>query len=199
MSVEWYELPLSRWLEKSTVEEDMFSFRDSTRNKFYKTQTKFINALKDSSYGLRIFNSVEEMQEYADKILNSAWVRNKRFPGCRGYFKIVHRESKFCWIHYGCGEIYMAKWGWNEVILLHELAHAMLEGFFGPFHGRLFARLLAELIGWRLGPAEKKLLKQKYSKFGIKSNPIPVYSEETKARMRKRGKKLAAKYFKSEG
>lgn len=77
------------------------------------------------------------------------------------------------------------------MVLLHELAHALHGRSGGTSHGRHYSRILLEIVGHQLGKAARSSLIKWYKAKGVKYTPRPVFSEETRARMRARGIEMA--------
>jgi len=181
---EWYELPKKSWIELNS-EGTWDSFRDSQRQKLYDAEDRFRNRFREQNPK---FSSIEEISQYVNKLAKSAWAI-KRWGSLE--HDIIVKEGKF-----GTGGsakrygliITLSQWGWNKVVVLHELAH--LFSYYGTSHGRHFARTFLELIEHEMGPDARKALKEAYKCHGVKSNPIPQYSEETKTKMRLRGHTL---------
>jgi len=65
----WYELPKSRWEEKTNQGER--TWWDSQRKKLYRAENAFRN---NDRVTFQQFASLVEAQKYADKFLTSAWV-----------------------------------------------------------------------------------------------------------------------------
>jgi putative metallohydrolase (TIGR04338 family) len=191
---DWYELPKEQWQEKN--EDGRRIWRDSFQSKLYDAERGFRNRFWNHKGGCPRFESIAEIQKYVDKIMSSAWI-TRRF-GSQKPVTVFERigGDQSCDANKGMRRIRMAKWGWNPVVVLHELAHILNPTGYGTPHGRFFSRILLELITWKFGDEARKCLKARYQYQGIKCNPHPAYSEETRKKMRERGRKLARKYLK---
>lgn len=137
--------------------------RDSQRSKVYEAQ----DCLKLK--GVQ-FTSIEEMQTYTDKLTNSAWWK-RRYPGRR--FIIEPQRSNCSAMARGDGyTISMPKWAWNEMILLHEIAHHAKDRMYGHRgsapHGREFAKTFLELVRHKMGDECWWLLKESFRKHKVK-------------------------------
>ena len=186
----WYELPKTRWEERTNTGER--AWRDSQRQKLYDAESYFRNTLWEDQY--KEFASLKEAQAYADKFLKSAWVERR-----------WGKQEKITIGMTSSGDAYAQKyrkkimlpdsWGLNEVVLLHELCHIVHPRGTGVAHGRYFARAFLEAIGHKLGAGAKKAVRKLYIKNHVKCTPRPVYSQEAKNKMRNRGREMAMKYF----
>lgn len=151
--------------------------RDSQRQKLYDAQDCL-------THQGRQFTSIEEMQIYADKLTNSAWWK-RRYPGRR---IIIEPQRNNCSaLARGDGyTISMPKWAWNEMILLHEIAHHAKDRRYGhrgtAAHGREFAKTMLELVRHKMGDECWWLLKESFRKHKVKHTlPRKPMSEEQRA------------------
>jgi len=185
----WYELPKTRWEERTNTGER--AWRDSQKQKLYDAENAFRWRNKDIN---KEFDSIAEIERYANKWLRSAWV--VRRWGKQPHVKIVEISGDSAHSHRGKHQIELPRvWAWNEVVLLHELCHSVHAWNGGTSHGRYFARCFLEAIGHRFGPEAKKALRRLYIAHAVKCTPRPVYSQEAKNKMRNRGREMAQKYF----
>jgi len=181
----WYELPRARWIERTN--DWTQTWTDTQKSKMYAAENRFRHQVRCQQFG-----SVEAAQTYADKFLKSTWVV-KRFkvdhsrpvvvnsiPRGDAHWSILHSEITL-----------PVTWGFNELVLLHELCHALHRHDGGTSHGRYFARILLEVIGHVFGKEARRALIVQYKKGRVKYTPRPVYSDETRRAMRIRGIKMA--------
>lgn len=196
---EWFELPADRWQEMSTVRENRRSWRDSQRQKLYDAESRFkrlffweVDKGWKPEYEQIKFKSIQEVEYYVTQLWNSAWVQ-KRFRIHKTSVPTINEISNSSWSAYvRFSTMYLPPWGFNKIIVLHELAHVLHPSGYGTGHGRFFARTFLELIGHEFGSEARKLLKECYKKHGVKSNPKPQYSPESLEKMRKHGQRMAA-------
>lgn len=183
----WYELPKARWEERANTGER--TWRDSQKQKLYDAENTFRRRNKDIN---KEFDSIAEIERYANKWLSSAWV--VRRWGKQSHIKIVEISGDIAHSHRGKDQIELPRaWAWNEIVLLHELCHIVHDYNGGTSHGRYFARSFLEAIAHVFGSEFKKELRRLYIVHGVKCTPRPVYSDEAKAKMTARGLKIAIK------
>jgi putative metallohydrolase (TIGR04338 family) len=185
----WYELPKARWEERANDGER--TWRDSQKAKLYDAENAFRRCNKDIN---REFDSIAEIERYANKWLRSAWV--VRRWGKQPHITIVEITGDTATSIRGQDKISLPRaWAWNEVVVLHELCHIVHAYNGGTSHGRYYARCFLEAIGHRFGASSKKALRRGYILHGVKCTPRPVYSQEAKNKMRNQGREMAKKYF----
>ncbi len=137
--------------------------RDSQRSRLYKAERDI--TIPNGNY----LSSVQDIQNYVDKIINSAWWRN-RFSlkqiivkggrtGCSACGYLLRRSK--------IGIIKMPHWSRYELWILHEIAHTVVDRPYAP-HGRLFAKIYLELVRHKMKSAAHKALKGSYQKYNVK-------------------------------
>ena len=191
-SLEWYELPPSRWQEMSSVREGERSYRDSQREKEYTAESKFNRKFfGESKQGVfrheHVFSSIEEVREYVYKLIGSAWLKRRWKLEKVPKIELITKAG-FAYVQYG--NIFLGQRALKQTTVLHELAHVLAPSKYGTPHGRFFARTLLELVGHELGDEARKCLKKQFSICGVKSNPKPQYSKEGLEKMKQNGKRL---------
>lgn len=183
--MKWYEAPLCMWPKKN---------RDSQRQKVYDAEN-----LYQQIYPSRTFKSLEEIHQWIVKISNRKWFQ-KRFL----YFKINIRNLK---IHKGRvdgraywrvrdGNVVLPKWAWNEIVVLHELAHGLNINA-KPHHGNRFCRVFLCLVKHVIGQKEAKYLRRcfrfKKAKFSMSKQfnhrrmPVELMEYQRTAKEKKNG------------
>jgi putative metallohydrolase (TIGR04338 family) len=138
--------------------------RDSQRSRLYKAE----HIIRYSGRG---FDSIDEIQEYTNKLLNSAWFK-KRFTAKR-IFVAKGRHDTSAWANSHTREISMPTWTWgSEAVVLHEIAHILCDDKHGSDkvsgHGREYARILVELVDHCMGKDCGKVLRDSFKKHGVK-------------------------------
>ena len=183
----WYKLPPKRWQERNG--EGCRTWRDSQKQKVYNTENHLRNCFNDENIK---FDSIEKIKHYVNKLLKSAWFIRRW--GKRENPTIIEIPGNTAYGSRGRNILSLPKWGWNKIVVLHELAHVIGMFDCGTSHGRYFCRTLLELIGHELSLKAGQFLKKRFIAAGIRSTPHPVYSEATKIKKKEHGQKLAAEY-----
>lgn len=187
-ALKWYELPAERWQERDSKGNRIW--RDSQKQKLYDAEQILRTHFTDVNTQ---FESIEEIKQYVNKLLKSAWLK-RRIGGALTTIEIIEIKGHTAYGGRCSLRMQLPKWAWNKVVILHELTHIIQPFSTGTSHGRCFCKILLELIGHELGLEAKHYLKKKFIEYGIRSTPHPVYSEKTKIKKKEHGKKLAAKY-----
>ncbi|MFM9378373.1 TIGR04338 family metallohydrolase [Gordonia sp. VNK21] len=144
--------------------------RDAARSRFYATERLVLDLVERAGPAHTVqlagttltlpvearFGSVEDIQEYADRVLALPSVR-EHFPRAQIPITVRRRRSGAA-AHYSPGSAEIAvpddrdgRWALRELVVLHELAHHLDDGD-GPAHGRAYANTLIDLVGLVLGP-----------------------------------------------
>lgn len=145
--------------------------RDNRREKLYRAERK----LCDTPLEGQRFESVDQMQKYIDNLIAQKWFK-KTWPN------VIDRVT----IHCGAGNrratcshtsgflrrpvIKMPIWARSELILLHELAHALTPNRCAA-HGWEFAKAYLRLVKNRLGSEAEKALKKSFREHKVKFSP----------------------------
>jgi len=145
--------------------------RDSQRSRVYRAER---TVPPD-----KFFNDIEEVREYVDKIVSSRWWKN-RYPWVKKVF-VEHRTrgcnalgyapSLFC----TAGRISLPRWAWNNITVLHELAHTVvIPRPTIASHGPEYCKTLLALVD-RWGPSEggkqlRAAFKQHRVKYIVRKN-----------------------------
>lgn len=159
--------------------------RDGQRAKVYRAEREASKHIKQ-----RRFYDVAEVARYVRSLMETKWFQ-RRFPAfveCRVEYL---PGSVVC---YGGprgtdggevvrGHIRLSTWGMGkrttrdsdcplggELVVLHELAHAVLPS--GHGHDRRWARTYLEFVGFKLGCEAKKELQKQYRTHGVKCSPF---------------------------
>lgn len=191
----WFEHPYKHW--RNYGEEDApFPERDFQRRRCYDAERLFINLLETQlKYTPKRYESVEEIQALVNKICSYAWFKRRWYPSetFTPAKKVISVKDgrgrkragggyKTLWYGY----ITIPIWARDEIVILHELAHAITPPSTGGCHGRFWARTFLELVGHVVGWDEAKLLRDAYKKYKVKYNPRRRLSVEAKAAARER-------------
>lgn len=186
LNPEWYELQASRWFDESTT--------DSQRSKVYTSERCLVCYCQNFKIPYRKFESLEEISEFVNKLIQSAWV-TKRWGKQKPVTILESKRSRICYAKHISREIYMHPTMMNIFIVLHELAHILKGSIFGyacNSHGRFFARTYLELVEHLMGSKIKKEMKRQYIRNNVKSTPVIYYSPEVLSKLQERGRQLAA-------
>lgn len=191
----WYKLQAGRWKERGNKGDPIW--RDSQRQKVYDAERYLRNHCKNEGLRSQInrnteFSSIKEIERYIDKLLKSAWFIRRW--GKRENPTIVEIQGHTATAWSAQNKIDLPRWGWNKVVVLHELAHIVHMFGSGTSHGRYFCRTLLELIEHELGLEARRFLKKRYTTTRVKSTPHPIYTVATILKKKEHGQKLAAKY-----
>ena len=125
----------------------------------------------NSEVKLRLM-SLDECRNYVGRINRSRWFKSRyngrgRPPGYK--IKVEHQPGT-SWARgsYGKGWINLPAWARQELVILHELAHAMLmSGRIAP-HGCTFCRLYLDLIKRWMGQEAWAEMKICFKNGGVK-------------------------------
>ena len=174
--------------------------RDSFRQRCYNAEDRF--ALKIEQ---RTFGNIAEVAKYTRDFMEKAWFQ-RRFPqftkcvveyrpgssickgGPRGYAN-ASEDPKYKDV--ASGWMGFSSWGMGktgchrggEVVVLHELAHAVLPA--GHHHDRRWVRTFLEFIGCGMGQDTKRLLMEEFRREGVPYSPFKQveFSEEHMQRL----------------
>ena len=114
--------------------------RDTQKQRVYSSELR----------GGRTFQSVGEMQDYCDRLTESAWWRkNVRRPSRvmvhDGRGRRSANGSRDLW---GIGHVKMPKWARTETTLLHEITHTIAPNYeHGPEYAGIYLTLLRRQLG----------------------------------------------------
>lgn len=150
--------------------------RDSQRSKVYAAERAAL-----AKFASPPFATHADAQGYVDRLLASAWWK-RRWPEVR---KVKIKTGRGCYS--SGGSITLNSWGLTqEYVILHELAHEIIWATIGhtktPAHGRDFCRFYLELVGHKMGEADRKALKAAFQEGKVKHTKArPPMSEEQRA------------------
>lgn len=176
---EWFELSKESWIELNESRDRIY--RDSQRQRLYDAEYffRYMNEVDNPQ-----FDSIQGISDYVNRIVNSAWFI-KRWGKPLGKIGVYENRGG-CWASRYRG-IHLAKWGWNKVVVLHELSHVLtISGV--PSHGRYFARTILEIIGHEMGSQARELLKESYRRNKVRFHPKHQLSPEALEKMREIGR-----------
>jgi len=148
-----------RTKRSSTIRRGRTAFKDSNQSKVYKSEYKYH---KTHGYGQK-YKTIEECEKYVKRITKSKlWAEL-----CGGDRKVItvasFRARRWAGMAYG-SHINLSVSGYNQYVILHELAHCC-----GNMHHDVsFRRDLVRLISRFLGREQAKHLKQCFLSDGLK-------------------------------
>lgn len=160
--------------------------RDSQRQKVYDAERSFYLANKG-----RTFGSVEEIEEYANKLIESAWFK-RHFVSRTSRLKVLdgrgrRRGGSFNMRH----AITMPVWTRFEPYVLHEIAHLYAgrckdsqhpQRHLSPVHGWHFAFALRLLVTHQMGKEAGDALTQAFKDGKVRYRRPPVISAAERQR-----------------
>lgn len=178
-----YDLPSHRWWRKGVQPA-----RDSYRQKAYKAERSLEEWVETG--GGRTFTDFKQLARYLRSVMETAWFQ-RRFPDfvkldiklyestrCRGGPLLYIPGSRE---RVERGRVRFARWGFNELIALHELAHAVLPDTHR--HDRRWARVYADLVGFKMGRDAGGRLRAAFREHNIITNPVRQMSREQKEKL----------------
>ncbi len=171
--------------------------RDNRRQKCYDGEREAFG----SDFRLLIDGGrFESACAFAHKVVNSkTWLRLREQHGHRdrdGHcpiqrYGLIIKDGRGTRIaRGGYGTINLPRWARSKPIILHELAHN-LAGARARHHWP-FNRAYIDLVAVFIGKEEAKRLEKCLKEAGCKTRPPRQMSPETLAKLRERGKQLAA-------
>jgi len=157
--------------------------RDSFRARCYEAEKQFAAKVEQKK-----FANITEVAKYVRDFLEKPWFQRRfpQFQQCNVTYKIGTRvctggpcsvtpDGKEVII----GEITMSLWGMGikdgrggEIVVLHELAHAVLPH--SHRHDRRWVRTFLEFVGVIMGQDVKKIFMIEFHKQGVSYNPIKI-------------------------
>ena len=145
--------------------------RDSQRNKVYTAERVLMD-----TYGRRNL-TISECQQYADKVLASAFVRRHfgtvtvNIEHGRGggfaYRNVSWFDTYYEVWRYG-NRITLGKWARREIVVLHELAHVLAPAWHTAAHGWEFCATYLNLVRHFLGAEAHDVLKDSFKANRVK-------------------------------
>ena len=149
----WYGFPLESWYEGKT---------DKQKKRLYAAEADFFLLdcqTVDPSYVMAILSEVlfknKFIQEFGEYELSAANITFK------DKIKSTAYSSDKQNIHIVFGKQYLPKF-----IVLHELAHCVAPNI--VYHGRLFCKVYAEIVGMYYGPKIQTKFEKNLREFGVK-------------------------------
>jgi putative metallohydrolase (TIGR04338 family) len=146
--------------------------RDSQRSKLYSAETAVAASLKGRGMELPSAASVATVQEYVDRITQSAWWRDYG-PKKRPHITVAdgRGRSRAGSFNYRA-RITVPRHSRVRRVILHELAHQVTDGRHGPDthagHGPEFAGYFLSLVRRFLGEEAALKLRLSYQDKGVK-------------------------------
>ena len=139
--------------------------RDFQKSKVYAAESDM------SEKGAR-FESVQDIQQFVDKICGSRWFRNRFGRVIRIVVRDGRGRRSACgkgWnnIDGRYGIIKLPRWSRYTKYILHEIAHVVMPGN-TPAHGREFAKILLQLVARWMGNEAAQELRAAYRQRGVK-------------------------------
>lgn len=131
--------------------------RDAQRQKVYDAEGVL------DSMGKKL-PTVPEMQEYADRLMFTAWFQRRW-----GRRSIVVRPGYRRRRGAAVGrQIRMPKWTRYESYVLHEIAHVLTQRNDEPFHGPRFCAVLLALVEHQMGKEAAQALRESFRKHKVR-------------------------------
>ena len=141
----------------STIRRGRTAYKDSTQNKVYRSESKYH---REYGYGQR-YKTIEECEKYVKRITKSKLWKDI----ANGKTISVSKNKCRRWAGRAWGShIDLAPSGYNQYVILHELAHCS-----GNMHHDVsFRQDLVKLVSRFLGREQAKHLKQCFLSDGLK-------------------------------
>jgi hypothetical protein len=175
----------AQWWRKGVMPQ-----RDAWRQRCYDAEQEFVKKVEQRTFGNRT-----EVAKYVRDFMEKPWFQ-RRFPlfeecrvmhgsGCsisRGgpdsYVALDKREANGCVAReVTAGHITVSSWGMGsvrtgggEVVVLHELAHAVLPA--GHRHDRRWTRTFLEFVGCAMGYPARQILAAELRRQNILFSPF---------------------------
>lgn len=165
------------WRNYDDENLSMYEERDFQRQKAYRAE----NSVRYQMINNNRYDSIEEIKKRVDKICSYKWFKDRW--GERNV-KVIYKSKGSALGNYGIGYIKLPKWAWNDLVILHELAHAITPPETGGQHGRYWAATFLELVEKVMGKADYIILREAFKKNDVKYKQKRRLSEETKIKMR---------------
>jgi len=163
--------PLNGYLEKTSLLDCRGHERDNQRKKVYQSEW----TVEERVGRGRFLPTVEDIQNYIDQMLEDPWFK-ERFPNTKpievceernvrsgAYNQHLNRKSI---IKISDGMRY-------ELVVIHEVTHALLHYARHAYHGRLFARVYLDLVRHFMGNLWADTLQEEYDRNNVKYLPNP--------------------------
>ncbi len=149
--------------------------RDSQRSKLYEAEGVLQNWPGAKSWGK---SSVPAMQDYVDKLTNSAWWKRRGWESTfRGdHIEVRSGQGRRVAAALGDYAITLPLWARSEAVLLHEVAHIAnvrkAQTFFftedRAAHGWEFAAIEVELVHHMMGKDAADALKKSFREHKVR-------------------------------
>ena len=125
------------------------------------------------------FESIEQVQEWVDRLRESAWWE-RNFPNVRKVYVEKHVKGRMDGAGLDdVGHGVVPWWpGWGEMLMLHEVCHVLTDKRFGnAAHSPWFCRMYLEMVSTYLGPEVYLELQKAMDRHGVDhdtDNMIPA-------------------------
>lgn len=136
----------------------MTRHRDSVKSKCYDAEGTFLRASPR-------FETWEGLLGFAHGVLRGAVVKRLR-PGLTPE-NTTFKGAAGCNAHYQRRLVHLAHWGWVQGMVLHEIAHLLVDPIYHAGHGKKWRWVYYELA-YAHGPKDSyKLLRQGFKLRGL--------------------------------
>lgn len=139
--------------------------RDSQRKRVYQSET----AYEEQHGSGNVFKTIEECQAFADQVTESEYWKT-HFPYIRKVF-VRRARGKTAHAIFNYGLIMLPKHFYNELTILHELAHHLVPVPHAD-HGPLWCAVYIDLVREFLGDQKAKQLSECFAESRVKYEPI---------------------------
>lgn len=162
--LEAYFGPFRGYLRNPDIAPGLWE-RDSQRKRVYQAELVF-----EQEWGSgEKFSCIKGCQEYANKVVASSYWQ-KRFPYIKS-IRVKHKRGKTALATFSMGLIQLPIHFYNELTLLHELAHHVVPRPHAP-HGPLWCAVYADLVKEFLGEKASDQLAASFAKGRVKYGPL---------------------------
>lgn len=147
--------------------------RDSQRQKIYSSERR---AFPDMAMGRlgATWTDFEDAVRWVRKVQASAWWR-KRYPEITPGTLVVGKANRGAHCEAGGHRINLSRWAYREEVILHEMAHVIVERTYAvgrrhevTWHGWEFAKTFLELVERFLGKEHAARLRDEFRKNGVR-------------------------------
>lgn len=133
------------------------TWKDRGQSAVYRAEGRFMMAYRAEGHTMLKFDNIQMAQDYANRV---AVKMGKTPVEIRPMVRRRRASGVAFWSH-----IELSKYGMNEYILLHELAH-----HYGAMnHGRGFRKVLLDMVEMFMGEEARTLLKSKFDQLNLKT------------------------------
>lgn len=115
------------------------------------------------------FDTINDCQEYINNIVGRKWFIDQF--GKKFKVKLFKSDNDNAQSYYYTREIYLPKWAFSEIVILHELCHLITPPPHAP-HGALWAKNYLNFIEHKLGHDQMSLMQEKFNLYKVKYTPF---------------------------